>query len=100
MKNQCFSIFSVTADRIQAQFCVSRQIRHRQAPAKAENILPRESKTAISNCHGISVQGLLGLDTRKSEQRLYPFYLDFVCLDQNSIIEGSYWLQIFTCGQI
>jgi hypothetical protein len=63
-------------------------------PAKAENILLRESKTANLNCHGISIQGLLKLESRKSEQRPNPFDLDFVCLDQ---IEGSSWLQIFTC---
>jgi hypothetical protein len=41
-------------------------------------------------------QGLLRLESRKSQQLLKPFDLDFVFLDQN--IKGSYWLPIIICA--
>jgi hypothetical protein len=39
------------------------------------------------NGHGISIQGILWLESRKSQQRLNLFDLGFFCLDQNRIIE-------------
>jgi hypothetical protein len=49
---------------------------------KAENVSPRELATAILNHHLIAFQGLLRLESRKSQQRLDLFHLNFIFLDE------------------
>jgi hypothetical protein len=63
----------------------------------AENIQPRESEKGILNRHVISIQGILGLESRKYQQLLDPFDLSIVCLHQKIIIESLCRLQIITC---
>jgi hypothetical protein len=65
-------------------------MQHLQSLIKAENALQGESATANLNSHQIAFHGLLRLESRKSQQLLKPFDLDFVFLDHNIIIECSY----------